>query len=51
MSIPRIGINQIGTPKLGTQNIWNVQVDDTYTTEIPNVYVPSWMTTQPILIT
>ena len=47
MSIPRIGINQIGTPKLGTQNIWNVQVDDTYTTEIPNVYVPSWMTTQP----
>ena len=47
MSIPRIGINQIGTPKLGTQNIWNVRVDDTYTTEIPNVYVPSWMTTQP----
>ena len=47
MSIPRIGINQIGTPKLGTQNIWNVQVADTYTTEIPNVYVPSWMTTQP----
>ena len=47
MSIPRIGINQIGTPKLGTQNIWNVRVDDTYTTEIPNVYIPSWMTTQP----
>jgi len=47
MSIPRIGINQIGTPKLGTQNIWNVKVADTYTTEIPNVYVPSWMTTQP----
>jgi len=47
MGIPRIGINQIGTPKLGTQNIWNVRVDDTYTTEIPNVYVPSWMTTQP----
>jgi hypothetical protein len=47
MSIPRIGINQIGTPKLGTQNIWNVQVADTYTTEIPNVYIPSWMTNQP----
>ena len=47
MSIPRIGINRIGTPKLGTQNIWNVQVADTYTTEIPNVYIPSWMTNQP----
>ena len=47
MSIPKIGINQIGTPKLGTQNIWNVEVADTYTTEIPNVYIPSWMTNQP----
>jgi len=42
MSIPRIGINQIGT-----QNIWNVKVADTYTNNIPNVYVPSWMITQP----
>ena len=47
MSIPRIGINQIGTPRVGTQNIWNVEVADTYTNEIPNVYVPSWMITQP----
>jgi len=42
MSIPRIGVNQIGT-----QNIWNVKVADTYTNNIPNVYVPSWMVTQP----
>ena len=42
MSIPRIGVNQIGT-----KNIWNVKVADTYTNNIPNVYVPRWMTTQP----
>ena len=42
MSIPRIGVNQIGT-----QNIWNVKVADNYTNNIPNVYVPRWMTTQP----
>ena len=42
MSIPRIGVNQIGT-----QNIWNVKVADTYSNNIPNVYVPRWMTTQP----
>ena len=42
MSIPRIGVNQ-----LGTQNIWNVKVAETYTNNIPNVYVPRWMTTQP----
>ena len=45
MSIPRIGINEIGT-----QNIWNVQnikVAETYTNNIPNVYIPSWMVTQP----
>ena len=42
MSIPRIGVNQIGT-----QTIWNVQVADTYANNIPNVYIPSWMTTQP----
>ena len=39
MSIPRIGIHQIGTRK--------IQVADTYTNNIPNVYVPRWMTTQP----
>ena len=42
MGIPKIGINQIGT-----QNIWNVKVADTYTNNIPNVYVPSWMIRQP----
>ena len=45
MSIPRIRINEIGT-----QNIWNVQnvqVAETYTNNIPNVYIPSWMITQP----
>ena len=39
MSIPRIGVHQIGTK--------NIQVADTYTNNIPNVYVPSWMTNQP----
>ena len=42
MSIPRIGVN-----KIGTQNIWDVRVADTYTNNIPNVYVPSWMYIQP----
>ena len=45
MSIPRIRVNEIGT-----QNIWNVQnvqVAETYTNNIPNVYIPSWMVTQP----
>jgi hypothetical protein len=45
MGIPRIRINEIGT-----QNIWNVQnvqVAETYSNNIPNVYIPSWMTTQP----
>ena len=42
MGIPRIGVN-----KIGTQNIWDVRVADTYTDNIPNVYVPRWMTTQP----
>ena len=42
MSIPRIGINQIGT-----RDIWNVKVADTYTNNIPNVYIPKWMITQP----
>ena len=39
MSIPRIGIHQIGTR--------NIQVAENYTNEIPNVYVPSWMVNQP----
>ena len=39
MSIPRIGIHQIGTR--------NIQVADTYTNNIPNVYIPQWMTIQP----
>ena len=45
MSIPRIDVN-----KIGTQNIWNfqnIQVAETYTNDIPNVYIPSWMVTQP----
>ena len=45
MSIPNIVINEIGT-----RNIWNVQnikVAETYTNNIPNVYIPSWMVTQP----
>ena len=45
MSIPRINVN-----KVGTQNIWNVQnvqVAETYTNDIPNVYIPSWMINQP----
>ena len=39
MSIPRIGIHQIGNR--------NIQIADTYTAEIPNVYIPQWMITQP----
>ena len=39
MSIPRIGVHQIGTR--------NIQIADTYTNNIPNVYVPSWMVNQP----
>jgi len=42
MSIPRINVNQIGT-----RDIWNVKVADTYTNNIPNVYIPKWMITQP----
>jgi len=45
MGIPRIRINEIGT-----QNIWNVQnvqVAETYSNNIPNVYIPSWMINQP----
>tara|TARA_B100000579_G_scaffold19143_1_gene13508 strand:- start:707 stop:1573 length:867 start_codon:yes stop_codon:yes gene_type:complete len=52
MSIPRIKINEIGARRvnvnqIGAQNIWDVQVADTYTNNIPNLYVPSWMVTQP----
>ena len=39
MSIPRIRINRL--------NAQNIQVADNYTENIPNVYVPSWMYTQP----
>jgi len=37
--IHNTGVYQIGNKK--------VQVDDNYTNNIPNVYVPNWMTTQP----
>jgi len=39
MSIPRIRINQL--------NAQNIQVAETYTNNIPNVYIPSWMINQP----
>ena len=39
MSIPRIRVNRL--------NAQNIQVADNYTENIPNVYVPSWMYTQP----
>ena len=39
MGIPRINVHQIGNR--------NIQIADAYTDNIPNVYVPSWMTTQP----
>ena len=39
MSIPRIRVDRL--------NSYNIQVADNYTENIPNVYVPSWMYTQP----
>ena len=39
MSIPRIRINRL--------NSYNIQVAETYTNDIPNVYIPSWMINQP----
>ena len=39
MGIPRI--------KVGNINSNNINIADNYTEEIPNVYVPSWMYTQP----
>ena len=39
MSIPRIRINRL--------NSHNIQIADNYTEDIPNVYVPEWMFTQP----
>ncbi len=39
MTIPRIRINRL--------NSNNIQVADNYTENIPNVYVPEWMFTQP----
>ena len=53
MSIPRIGninTNNTGIHQIGTQTIWNVQnvqVAETYSNNIPNVYIPSWMVNQP----
>ena len=53
MSIPRIGninTNNTGIYPITTQNIWsvqNVQVAETYSNNIPNVYIPSWMVNQP----
>jgi len=40
-------IYNTGVYPIGTQNIWDVKVAETYTNNIPNVYVPSWMVTQP----
>ena len=39
MGIPRIRIDRL--------NSYNIQVAETYTNDIPNVYIPSWMVTQP----
>ena len=39
MTIPRIRVDRL--------NSYNIQVADNYTEEIPNVYVPEWMFTQP----
>ena len=53
MGINRIGnintnnIQNTGIYPIGAQNIWDVKVAETYTNNIPNVYVPSWMVTQP----
>ena len=58
MGINRIGnintnntnINRIqnsGVYPVTTQNIWSVEVAETYTNDIPNVYIPSWMVNQP----
>jgi len=50
MGIPRIGninTNNANVYPIGTRNIWDVKVAETYTNNIPNVYVPSWMVTQP----
>ena len=45
--IGNINIQNSGVYPVSTQNIWSVQVADTYTNNIPNVYVPSWMVNQP----
>ena len=39
MGIRRIQINRL--------NAQNIQVAETYTNDIPNVYIPSWMINQP----
>ena len=40
-------IYNTGVYPVTTQNIWSVQVAETYTNDIPNVYIPSWMVNQP----
>ena len=53
MGVNRIGninTNNTGIYPITTQNIWsvqNVQVAETYSNNIPNVYIPSWMVNQP----
>ena len=45
-----IPIYNTGVYPISTQNIWNVQnvqVAETYSNNIPNVYIPSWMVNQP----
>ena len=34
-------------PKINKLDVHNVEVAETYTNNIPNVYIPSWMITQP----
>ena len=34
-------------PRINKLDVHNVQVAETYTNNIPNVYIPSWMITQP----
>ena len=47
MSINRIGNINTNNTKVHQIGNHKVEVADTYTNNIPNVYVPNWMTTQP----
>jgi len=40
-------IQDTGIYPVRTQGIWDVKVAETYTNNIPNVYIPSWMVNQP----